>query len=126
SLTRSFEFLFWVERLEQLLAHVKFLGELLTRAAVADLRQVLHLLELLWNLVEERSAQVVIRGGVFDQNRIGAGGRELLPELLGQLVGRVSALRRGKSRQRLLEVFAILAVDLAGRKMRAVEQDLRL
>ena len=76
-----------IERLEQVLRHVKFFRKQFARARIGQMIQLGHFLQALRNLLHERSFHVRAGDLVFDQHGIGRGGGELRPGRLVELAG---------------------------------------
>jgi hypothetical protein len=105
---------------------MKFLCQFLGRAGVAHRWEVLHVLHFGRTFLEERAFLVIGRDRVLLDRGVARGRGELRPRVcveLGVVGEALCDLERG---QRLLEISAGAAVDLARRKPRPVEQDLRL
>src|SRR5579872_1286466 len=119
----TIELLSGIEHGKQLLAHVKSFRQFLPRAGEAEPRKVRHVLHPRRKLTEERPRDVLFGDGVMRGHRPVVLPK-LAPNILGDDIGAGQPMRFAVGAQRLLRVLSEFAIDLAGREMRAIQQDL--
>ncbi len=105
---------------------MKLFGDSFARARVTERFQVLHVLHLGGRFFQEWSFHVVLGNLVLGDNGVLAGPPKRCPNLRRErLVGR-QAFGLGEGSERLLRVFAELAVDFPWREMNPVQKNLGL
>ena len=105
---------------------MKFFGDRLARTGVVQRFEAFHLFHLARKLLQERPLHVLLGDLVVDDDGIRAGRYQSAPDFRGQRLVDGKPFGFRKRLQGLLGILAELAVDLARRKIGAVEKNLRL
>ena len=114
-----------IEPTQQILAHVKFLGELFLRSFVGQARQLGFLFQIAGYAFVKWASHVALQDRVRCERRIGVVRKERAPGVRVEFSRCREILGLLESRKRLAKVVAVLAVDFARREAVAVEQHLR-
>src|SRR6266496_6068188 len=105
---------------------MEFLSEQLPRACVGKPVHRRLGAEILRNLFRKRTPRVFLSDLVIDEGWFSVALGDRAPQLLGELFGRFKTLHLRISGNRLAGVLTKSAIDLAGRGMSPIKQDLQL